>query len=56
MVVEAAGTCRCLVIYVIAYFTSLHLLVHYKSVNIFLMHVYGTYSVNIHYTTHNRME
>jgi len=56
MMVETAETCRRLVIYVVAYFISGHLMVHYKSVNISLMHGYGKYSINKHYTTYNRME
>jgi hypothetical protein len=39
---EANGTCKSLIIYVKAYFTSVHLLVHYISVKIALMHRYGT--------------
>jgi len=47
IVVEATDTCRWLMIFVKAYFTSVHLLVHYTSVkkkNV--MNGYGTYKVD----------
>jgi len=42
MLAEASETCKSLIIYIKAYFTSAHLLVYYISVNIALVHRYGT--------------
>lgn len=42
MLAAASETCKSLIVYVKAYFTSACLLVHYISVNIALVHRYGT--------------
>ena len=43
MFAETAETRRRLLMYVKVYFTSVHLMVHYISVNIHLTHEYGTH-------------
>jgi hypothetical protein len=43
MLAEVSETCKSLIIYVKAYFTGACLLVHYISVNIALVHRYGTF-------------
>jgi hypothetical protein len=45
MVAKATKTCRHLIIYVKAYVMSVHLLVHYISVNTPLIHGYGIYEI-----------